>query len=54
MGVHNQLCEPENLTTQMESITKPRLLTLLGGQGLDGLQVEVVVQMKVVKVLTMD
>ncbi len=54
IGVHHQLGEPQNLSAQMERIAKPRLLPLLGGQGLDWLQVEVVVQMQVVEVLAMN
>ena len=54
IGVHHQLGQPQNLSAQMECIAKPRLLPLLGGQGLDWLQVEVVVQMQVVEVLAMD
>lgn len=38
----------------MEGISKPRFLSLLCGQGLDWLQVEVVVQMEVVQVLAVD
>ena len=54
IGVHHQLGQPQNLSAQMESIAKPRLLPLLGGQGLDWLQVEVVVQMQVVEILAMN
>jgi hypothetical protein len=52
--IHNQLCKPENLTAQVESIPKARLLTLLGGQRLDGLEVEVVVQMQVIQILSVN
>ena len=38
----------------MESVTEPRLFTLLGGERLDGLKVEVVVEMEVVEVLPVD
>ena len=38
----------------MERIPEPTLLALLGGQRLDGLQVEVVVEVKVVEVLAVD
>jgi len=38
----------------VECVSKARLLALLGGEGLDGLQVEVVVQVQVVEVLAVD
>lgn len=38
----------------MEGVTESRLLALLGGQRLDGLQIEVVVQMQVVEILAMN
>lgn len=54
MGINNQFSKPQDFTAKMESITKPRLLTFLGSQSLDGLQVKVVIKMKVIKVLTMN
>lgn len=54
IGIHHQLGQPQNLSAQMECIAEPGLLPLLGGQGLDWLQVEVVVQMQVVEVLAMN
>ena len=48
MRVHNKLGHPQDLTTQMEGVTEPTLLSLLGGEGLHRLQVEVVVQVKIV------
>jgi hypothetical protein len=38
----------------VEGISEPALLALLGGKGLDWLQVEVVVQVQVVEVLAVD
>ena len=38
----------------MAGISKSRLLSLFGGKGLDGLQVEVVVEMEIVEVLPVD
>jgi hypothetical protein len=38
----------------MEGITKSRLLTFLGSESLNWLQVEVVIQMEVVKILSVD
>jgi hypothetical protein len=46
--------ETQNLAAQMESVSEPRLFALLGGERLDGLQVEVVVQVKVVQVLAVN
>ena len=54
IGVHHQLGQPQNLSAQVEGIAKAGLLALLGGQRLDRLQVEVVVQMQVVEVLAVD
>ena len=47
MGVHDELHQPQDLTGEMEGVTKARLLPLLGGEGLGGLEVEVVVQVQV-------
>ena len=38
----------------MEGVAKPRLLPLLGGEGLHWFEVEVVVQVEVVQVLAVD
>lgn len=38
----------------MECVPESRLLSLLGGEGFDGLEVEVVVEVKVVEVLPVD
>lgn len=54
MGVNDEFGEAQDFTTQVEGVTEARLFTLLCSQGFDGLQVEVVVQMKVVEVLAMD
>ncbi len=54
VGIHDQLGEPQDLTAQVEGIAEARLLPLLCRQRLDGLQVEVVVQMQVVQVLAVD
>jgi len=47
VGVHDELHQPQDLTGEMEGVTKARLLPLLGGEGLGGLEVEVVVQVQV-------
>ena len=52
--VHHQLGQPQNLSAEMEGVAEAGLLALLGGQGLHGLQVEVVIQMQVVEVLAVD
>lgn len=54
VGVDDELREPEDLATQMEGVTETRLLALLGGERLDGLEVEVVVEVEVVEVLAVD
>ena len=52
MRVHNKFGHSQDLTTQMEGITKSTLLSLLGGKGLHRLQVKVVVQVKIVQILS--
>jgi hypothetical protein len=54
MRVDDEFRETENLTTQVECVTESRLLTLFGCQRLHWFQVEVVVQVEVVQVFTMD
>eukprot|EP00123_Amoebidium_parasiticum_P018100 comp24100_c1_seq1/m.43517 comp24100_c1_seq1/g.43517 ORF comp24100_c1_seq1/g.43517 comp24100_c1_seq1/m.43517 type:complete len:308 (+) comp24100_c1_seq1:5498-6421(+) len=54
VSIHDQLGQAQNLTAQMEGIAEATLLTLLGGECLDGLEVEVVVQVQVVEVLAVD
>ena len=54
LSIDNELGQTQNLTHKVESVSKARLLALLGGQGLDRLEVEVVVQMQVGQVLTVD
>mmetsp|Transcript_42648 Transcript_42648/g.166462 ORF Transcript_42648/g.166462 Transcript_42648/m.166462 type:complete len:242 (-) Transcript_42648:1814-2539(-) len=54
VAVNDQLGQPQDLATQMEGVSKPRLLSLLGGQRFDWFQVEIVVQVKIVQLLAMD
>ena len=54
LSIDNELGQTQNLTHKVESVSKARLLALLGGQGLDRLEVEVVVQMQVGQVLTVN
>lgn len=52
--VDNELRKTKDFSTQMERVSESRLLPLLRGERLDGLQVEVVIEMKVVQVLSVD
>ena len=54
VAVDDQFGETQDFPTQVEGVPEPRLLALLGRQGLDGLQVEVVVEVQVVEVLAVD
>ena len=51
VGVNNQLGQTQNLTTQVKGISKPGLISLLGSQDLDWLEIEIVVEMEIVEVL---
>mmetsp|Transcript_22146 Transcript_22146/g.49255 ORF Transcript_22146/g.49255 Transcript_22146/m.49255 type:complete len:334 (+) Transcript_22146:5419-6420(+) len=52
--VYDQLGQAQDLPRQVEGVTEPRFLSLLGGERLGGLEVEVVVQVQVVEVLAVD
>eukprot|EP01137_Pigoraptor_chileana_P034039 Opistho-2@25961 len=52
--VHNELGHPKNLSAEVKGVAETRLLTLLGRERLDGLEVEVVVEVEVVEVLAVD
>lgn len=54
MAVHHKLAQTQNLTAQVERIPKSGLLTFFCGEGFHRLQVEVVVQVKVVEVLSVN
>jgi hypothetical protein len=54
VGIHDKLGETEDLSTQMERIAETRLLSLLGGERLDRLEIHVVVEVEVVEVLSVD
>ncbi len=54
MRVNDKLGKSQDLPAEMEGISESGLLSLLGGQGLDWLQIEVVVQMKVIQVLSVN
>ena len=52
--IDNQLRQTQNFSAQMEGVSETRLLSFLGGERLDRLQVHVVVKMEVVEVLRMN
>ena len=54
VGIHYQLGEAEDLSAEVKGVAKPRLLSLLCGERLDGLEVEVVVEVQVIEVLPVD
>ena len=49
--VDNELGETENLLAEMESISKTRFFTLLGGKHLDRFQIHVIIQVQIVEIL---
>lgn len=54
MRVDYQLRQTQDLSTKMEGVSESWLLSLLSGERFDWLEVEVVVKMEVVEVLSMD
>lgn len=52
--INDELGQAENLTTQVEGIPKATLLSFFGGEGLDGLEIEVVVKVEVIEVLAVN
>jgi len=54
MRVNDELDHPQNFPAQVESITEATFLSFLCSQSLDWLQIEVVVQMKVVQVFAVN
>lgn len=54
MAVHHKFAQTQNLTTQVERIPESGLLTFLCCEGFHGLQVEVVVQVQIVEVLSVN
>jgi hypothetical protein len=52
--VDHELAETQDLANKMEGVSETRLLALLGGQSLDGLQVEIVVEVEIVETLSVD
>ena len=54
MGVDDELGEPQDFSAEVKGVAEPGLLSLLRGQRLHRLQVEVVVKMEIVQVLSVD
>ncbi len=54
MAVDDQLCQAKNFTAQVKGVTETGLLTLFSCERLDGFKVEIVIEMEVVQVLSMD
>lgn len=54
VGVNNELGETKNFSAKVESVTESRLLSLLGRKSLNGLEVEIVIKMEVIEVLSVD
>jgi hypothetical protein len=54
MGVHDQFCQSQDFPTEVKRISETGFLPFLGGQSLHGFKIEIIVQMKIVQVLTMD
>ena len=52
--VDDELGQSQDFSAEMEGVSESRSLSLLGRECLDGLQVHVVIQMKVVQVLSVD
>jgi hypothetical protein len=54
LGINNKLCQSQDFSHQMESVSETGLLSLLGSKSLDRLQIKVVIQVKICQVLAMD
>ena len=54
LGIDDKLSQAENFTHQVESISEARLLTLLGGQCLNRLQIEVVIKVEISQILAVN
>jgi len=54
VAVNNELGKTKNFSAQMEGVAETTLLSLLGSKGLHRFQVEVVVQVEIVEVFTMN
>ena len=49
--IDDKLSQTKDFSTKVERISETRLFAFFGGQSLDGLQVQIIVQMKVVQIL---
>lgn len=54
VGVDNELGQSQNFSTKMEGVSESGSLSLFGRERLDGLQVHVVIQVKVVEILSVN
>ena len=54
MRIDDKFRKTEDFSTQVEGVSESRLLSFLGGESLDGLQVHVVIEMEVVQVLSVN
>ena len=54
MGVDDELGQSQDFSTKVEGVSESGSLSLFGRESLDRLQVHVVIQMKVVQVLSVD
>ena len=54
LGIDNQLCQAQDLSHKMESITKTRLFSFFRGQSFHGFEIEVVIKVEVSQVLSVN
>ena len=54
MGIHQKLGQSQNLSAQMKSVSESWFLSLFGCQCLDWFQVEIVIQMQIIQILSVD
>ena len=52
--VDNQFRESENFAREMESVSESGLLSIFRRQGLDGLDVEVIIEMEVIEIFSVN
>jgi hypothetical protein len=51
VGINNKLGETKNFTTKMEGISETGFFSFFRGQGLDRLEIHIVIEMEVVQIL---
>ena len=54
MSIHNKFGQSQDLSDQMESITESRLLSLFCSKSLHWFEIEVVIEMKIIQILSMN